>query len=366
MKYSENKSSNLKEVFKDINKKYGESAVGFAAENADLDIEVWDTNVFSLNYVLGNNGMAKGRVYEMFGLSSAGKTTAALHILSQIQKQGGKVCFIDAEFSFNADHAKKIGLNLDELVFAQPETGEQAFDLMEKLIHSGEIAAIVVDSTAALVPSHELEGAISDSNVALQARMISKGLRMLTGVLAKTKTIVIFISQVRSKIGSFIGPSSESSGGNALKFYASVRLEVAKIKTLKDGDKSIGNRLKITAVKNKVSEPFGKAEIDLYFNSGFDLYGEALEYGESLGVVSRSGNSYTFEGEKIGVGKDNAKLFLISNESLYEKLREAIKKCESEKLSQKETGKEGSSEVDKEESGKSAGKEKDQPTKKGK
>lgn len=321
----------LKDVFKTINKKYGEDAVGFAAENKDMEIEVWDTNCFSLNHVLGNGGLAKGRVYEFFGEPSSGKTTAALFLIAQIQKAGGKAAFLDAEFSFNLDHAAKIGVNTEELIFAQPNSGEEAFELIEKLVHTGEVSIIVVDSTAALVPSRELEGAIEDSNVALQARMISKGLRMITGAVAKTKTIVIFISQVRSKIGSFAGPSSESSGGNALKFYASVRLDVRKIKGIKDDDKVIGNRLKIVATKNKVAAPFGEAEVDLYFTSGFDLLGEALDYGEVIGAVVRSGNSYIFEGEKIGVGREASKLYLMANNEVYEKLKGAIQRAEESK-----------------------------------
>lgn len=327
----EKDSASLKEVFKTLNKKYGEGVISFAADNKELNIEVWDTNCFSLNHVLGNGGLAKGRVYEFYGAPSSGKTTASLFLLAQIQKKGGRCAFIDAEFSFNADHAKKIGVNIDDLVFAQPANGEEAFDLIEKLVHTGEVSVIVVDSTAALVPTHELEGEITDSNVALQARMISKGLRMITGAVAKTKTIVIFISQVRSKIGSFAGPTSESSGGNALKFYSSVRLEVHKIKTLKEEEKVIGNRLKIVATKNKVASPFGEAEVDLYFESGFDLYGEALEYGETIGVVNKTGNTYVFDGEKLGVGKDNAKSYLMENTALYEKLRTTIQDSENRK-----------------------------------
>jgi len=276
MKLEANPSS-LKDVFKEINKKYGENTVTFASENDSIGIEVWDTNCFSLNHVLGNDGLAKGRVYEFYGEPSSGKTTAALFLMAQIQKQGGRAAFIDAEFSFNEDHAKKIGVDVESLVFAQPTCGEEAFDLIERLVHTGEIAIIVVDSTAALVPGKELEGNIEDSNVALQARMISKGLRMITGAVAKTKTIVIFISQVRAKIGSFAGPSSEASGGNALKFYASVRLEVRKIKTLKEEEKVIGNRLKIIATKNKVASPFGESEVDLFFGFvGFNIVFELL------------------------------------------------------------------------------------------
>lgn len=337
MKQPENGLS-LKDVFKTINKKYGEDTVAFAAENKDMAIEVWNTNCFSLNHVLGNGGLAKGRVYEFFGEPSSGKTTAALFLIAQIQKAGGKAAFLDAEFSFNLDHAAKIGVNTDELIFAQPNSGEEAFDLIEQLVHTGEVSIIVVDSTAALVPSRELEGAIEDSNVALQARMISKGLRMITGIVAKTKTIVIFISQVRAKIGSFMGPSSESSGGNALKFYASVRLDVRKIKGIKDGDKVIGNRLKIVATKNKVAAPFGEAEVDLYFTSGFDLYGEALDYGEVVGAVTRSGNSYIFGGEKIGVGREASKLYLMTHDDAYEKLKEAIRGFEDAEKRKSEAG----------------------------
>lgn len=319
----QDETSSLKDVFKDINKKYGDT-IGYAGDNEGIAIETWDTGCLSLNHVLGNGGLAKGRVYELFGSPSDGKSTASMFLVAQIQKQGGKCAYIDAEYTFNEDHAKKIGIDVDKLIFAQPETGEQAADIIEKLIHTGEMALIVVDSSAALVPSKELEGSIEDSNIALQARMMSKLLRMITGAVAKTKTIVIFISQTRDKIGMFTGPTKDTTSGNALKFYASVRLEVKKIKQLKDGDEIVGNRIKMTAVKNKVAPPFREAEVDLYFQSGFDMYGDLVDYAEKTGAVSKTGNTYSFNGEKIAVGRDATKEAIKNNQTLYEQIKESV------------------------------------------
>jgi len=330
----------LKSVFKEIGKKYGEGAIPLFGNEVE-NIEVWDTGCFSLNYILGNGGIAKGRVYELFGQPSSGKSTAALYLISQIQKMGGKAAYIDAEFSLNTNHAKNIGVDLEDLIISKPRTGEIAFNVIEGLIKTDEIDIIVVDSTAALVPEKEMQGDIADSTVALQARMMAKGLRKLTGAIAQTKTIVIFISQVRAKIGMYGGHATEASGGNAIKFYSSVRLEVRRLKMIEENGKMIGNRLKITAVKNKVSAPNGSMEVDLYYNSGFDLVGDLLDYGEKKEVVQKNGRTYIFGDEKIGVGREQAKLRLTSDRTLYEDIRKAINEAEerSEETFGKETEK---------------------------
>jgi len=335
-------SDNLKDTLKELNKLFGEGAVGFASKNENIGIETWDTNCFSLNRILGNGGLAKGRVYELFGLPSGGKSTAALFLVAQIQKQGGAAAYIDAEFTFNDEHAAKIGVDMDKLIFAQPSSGEEAFKIIDELIHTGALSIIVVDSSAALVPQKELDGEIEDSNVALQARMMSKGLRVLTGAIAKTKTIVIFISQTRAKIGMFAGPSTDSTGGNAVKFYASVRLDVKGIKALKEGEETVGNRLKITAVKNKVATPFRSAEVDLYFQSGFDLFGDTLDYGEQSKVIQKIGNTYSFGAEKIGVGRSSSIENLKNNSKLYASIREKIKETEDRGKETKNHSKNGS------------------------
>jgi recombination protein RecA len=311
-------------IFKDVTKKYGDGSISLASER-DTNIEAWDTGSAGLNYVLGNGGIAKGRIIEVFGAFSSGKTTATLFLIAQIQKQGGRCAFIDSEFSFSVEYAKAIGVNVDKLIFAQPSSGEEAIDIVQKLVESREVALIVVDSTAALVPLHELEGEITDSNVALQARLISKGLRMMTAPCAYTKTTVIFISQTRAKIGGYqTGPMSESTGGNALRFYSSIRLEVKKLEQIKEGTEVVGNRLKITAVKNKVSNPFRSVDLDLYFASGFDLKGEMLDRSIEKGIIEKSGNTYSFAGEKIGVGKENVRKVLIENEELYQKILKSL------------------------------------------
>ena len=315
----------LKEVFAETNKKYGASSIAFAGDLDSTGIEVWPTNSYGLDYILGNGGLPKGRIIEVYGEPSMGKTSAALYLIAQIQKQGGMCAFVDVEFSFNADHAEKIGVDVSKLIFAQPSSGEEAFELIEKLVHTGEVALVVVDSTAALVPMKELEGDISDSNVALQARMMSKGLRMITGAAAKSKTTVMFISQTRSKIGFMqTGPQHESTAGQALKFYASCRIEVKRVKTLKEGEETVGNRLKIIAVKNKVAWPFRTAEVDLLFASGFDTRGETLEKAEELGIITKTGNTYSFDGVKLGVGREKAIEYLTLNPEKYAQLRKEI------------------------------------------
>lgn len=324
MKQSDSALS-LSDVLKNVNKKYGAGTLSYAEDNEGLEVEVMPTGCFSLDDVLGIGGLPKGRVIDVYGAPSSGKTALCMHLMAQVQKNGGSAAFIDAEFSFSSDYARKLGVDTEKLVFMQPDTGEEAFEVIEKLVHTGEIDLIVVDSTAALVPSSELEGEITDHNVALQARLLSKGLRMITGAAAKTKTTIIFISQVRDKIGSFVGPATDSTGGKAIKFFSSVRLEVNRIKSIEGDNKSvIGNRLKIKAVKNKVAPPFKEAEIELYFESGIDLAVDALEFGEKLGVVGKSGNTYLFAGEKIAVGRDGAANALRANKTLYENLKKAI------------------------------------------
>jgi len=320
------KELSLSEALKEINKKYGnDSLIKVSDLDERIKIDSLSTSCLSLNNVFACGGMPRGRIIEIFGMPSHGKTTLALFLVAEVQKNGGKAAWIDAEFSFSQNYANKIGVDTKNLFLSQPNTGEMAFDIVESLIKTNEIDIIVIDSTAALVPESELEGEIYDQKIALQARLISKGLRMITGLAAKTKTTIIFISQVRDKIGSFLGPTKVSGGGNALKFYSSVRLEVTKVKTIKDGDENvIGNRLKIEAVKNKVGLPFRKTEIDLYFERGIDIIADIFDVGVIKNTINKSGNTYSFKDIKLGVGRENCIDFL-NNKDNEKILKEIVK-----------------------------------------
>lgn len=331
MKLDEKKT--LKDVFKKTNQEFGIGSISFADENDNLVVESIPTGCLSLDDVFGIGGLPRGRIMDIFGMQSAGKTALCLHLIAQVQKQGFRAAFIDAEFSFSSGYAKKLGVDTDKLIFMQPTTAEQAFTVIEELVHTGEVALIVVDSTAALVPEKELDGEISDAHVALQARMLSKALRMITGAAARTKTTVIFISQVRDKIstGFQLGPPTDSTGGKALKFFASVRLEVSKLKSITGSAKAvIGNHLKIKGVKNKMAPPFKEAEIDLYFERGIDLASDTLLHAERTEVVEHAGNSFSFAGEKFALGRENAVEVLSANPELYEKVCKAIEKKNNE------------------------------------
>lgn len=319
------KKQSLSEVVKELNKKYGAETITTVDKKENTILEVFSTNCYSLDKIFGTGGLPKGRIFDIYGEPSHGKSTIAMFIVAQIQKQGGTAVWVDTEFSMSSDYARLVGIDTSKLFLVQPFTGEQALGILEQFASSGEVDVIVVDSTGALLPSKELEGDIEDHNIALQARMMSKVLRMITPSCAKNKTSVIFISQTRSKIGVFTGPTKTTTGGTALAFYSAVRLNVQKIKTLKGkGDEVIGNRLRITATKNKVGKPFRSAEIDLYFEKGIDIVGDLLDVATDKKIVAREGNTYSYAKQKLGVGRNDAIDFLEKNVEILEKIKEQL------------------------------------------
>lgn len=289
-----------------------------------LDVDSIPTGCVSLDIALGIGGVPRGRIIEIYGPESSGKTTLAQHIVAEVQKRGGLAAFIDAEHALDPEYAKKIGVNIKELFIAQPDTGEQALEITETLVRSNAIDVIVIDSVAALVPKAELEGDMGDSHMGLQARLMSQALRKLAGIVSKTKTTVIFINQIRMKIGVFFGNPETTTGGNALKFYASVRIEVRRAATLKQGEKIVGNRVKVKIVKNKVAPPFKTCEFDIMYNEGISLAGDLLDQGVLMQIIEKNGNSYSYGETKFGVGRENAKKFLHDTPKLLSELRKKI------------------------------------------
>jgi recombination protein RecA len=315
----------LSEVLKDIKKEYGTDVVLDMNNSETGKVEALSTGCYSLDSVFGCGGMPKGRIIDVYGAPSSGKSTLAMFLAGNVQRNGGKTAWLDAEFCFASNYATKVGINTKDLLLFQPESAEQAIDITLKLVESGEVSLIVIDSTAALVPETELEGEIRDSQVALQARILSKGLRMITGIASKSKTTIIFISQVRDKIGYFVGPTTDSTGGKALKFYSSVRLKVDKVKSHKDSkDVVVGNRLKIEASKNKVGLPFRSCEIDLYFEKGIDVVGDIFDVAVANGIISKEGNTYSYAGNKLAVGRDSSTEQLKADEKIYSLIKEQV------------------------------------------
>ncbi|MFH1233978.1 MAG: recombinase RecA [Patescibacteria group bacterium] len=307
-----------------IKEKYGEGAIMRFGEAMKSDIDAVPTGCLSLDIALGIYGVPRGRIIEIFGPEASGKTTLAQHIIAEAQKMGGTAAFIDAEHALDPEYAEKIGINIKEMLISQPDTGEQALEILETLVRSNAIDVIVVDSVAALVPQKEIEGDMGDSHMGLQARLMSQALRKLTGIISKTKTVVIFINQIRMKIGVFFGNPETTTGGMALKFYSSVRVEVRRAAMIKQGDKIIGNRVKCKVVKNKVAAPFRTCEFDIMYNEGISISGDLLDAGVVYGVVSKSGNSYGFGEIKLGVGRENAKRFLRADKKLMKEIRKKI------------------------------------------
>lgn len=305
---------------------YGDGAIMKFGEAKTSDIDSVPTGCLSLDLALGIGGVPRGRIIEIFGPEASGKTTLAQHIISEVQKLGGIAAFIDAEHALDPDYAKKIGINVKEMLISQPDTGEQALEILETLVRSNAIDVVVVDSVAALVPKKEIEGDMGDAQMGLQARLMSQALRKLTGVVSKTKTIVIFINQVRMKIGVFFGNPETTTGGTALKFYSSVRIEVRRSAQIKQGDRIIGNRVKAKIVKNKVSAPFKTCEFDIMYNEGISLSGDILDTGTFYGVITKRGNAYNFGEVKLGVGRENAKKFLREDKKLMDTMRKQIMK----------------------------------------
>ncbi len=308
-----------------IERQFGKGSVMRLGDETRAPVEVIPTGAISLDLALGIGGLPRGRVVEIYGPESSGKTTVALHAVANAQALGGIAAFIDAEHALDPEYAKKLGVDTDALLVSQPDTGEQALEIADMLIRSGAIDLIVVDSVAALVPRAEIEGEMGDSHVGLQARLMSQALRKMTGALSQTSTTCIFINQLREKIGVFFGSPETTTGGKALKFYASVRMDVRRIETLKDGTEPVGNRTRIKVVKNKMAPPFKQAEFDILYGHGISREGSLLDLGVEHGIVRKSGAWYTYEGDQLGQGKENSRNFLRDNPDLANEIEKKIK-----------------------------------------
>jgi recombination protein RecA len=319
------KSKSLDAVMAQIEKQHGKGAVMRLGDDTRPPIDVIPTGSIALDVALGIGGLPRGRVVEIYGPESSGKTTVALHAVANAQKAGGIAAFIDAEHALDPSYAAKLGVDTDALLVSQPDTGEQALEIADMLIRSGAIDIIVVDSVAALVPRAEIEGEMGDSHVGLQARLMSQALRKLTGTISTTGTTAIFINQLREKIGVMFGSPETTTGGKALKFYASVRLDVRRIETLKDGTDAVGNRTRVKVVKNKVSPPFKQAEFDIIYGQGISREGGLIDMGVEQGFVRKAGAWYTYDGDQLGQGKENARSFLRDNPDLADELEKKIK-----------------------------------------
>ncbi|MCR5223989.1 MAG: recombinase RecA [Bacilli bacterium] len=315
----------LEEVMAEIEKQFGKGSIMKLSEDSKVEVETVPTGSLSLDIALGAGGFPKGRIIEIFGPESSGKTTIALQAVAEVQKQGGRAAFIDAEHALDPVYAKALGVNLEELLLSQPDTGEQALEICEALVRSGAVQIVVIDSVAALVPQAEIEGEMGDSHVGLQARLMSQALRKLAGIINKTNTIAIFINQLREKVGIMFGNPETTTGGRALKFYASVRLDVRRGEQIKLGDSVIGNRTTIKVVKNKVAPPFKTATVDMMYGEGVSYEGELVDLGVEAGVLEKSGAWYSYNGEKIGQGKENTKIFLKNNPDMESEVDQAIR-----------------------------------------
>jgi recombination protein RecA len=312
-----------------IEKQFGKGAIMKLGEGHKIDVETISTGSLSLDLALGG-GIPKGRIIEIYGPESSGKTTLALHVLAEVQKSGGLAAFVDAEHALDPEYAGKIGVNLNDLLISQPDTGEQALEITETLVRSNAVDLIIVDSVAALVPRAEIEGEMGDSHMGLQARLMSQALRKLTGVISKSKVTVIFINQLRMKIGVMFGNPETTAGGQALKYYASVRLDIRRSEQIKDADNVIGNKVKVKVVKNKVAAPFKVAEFDIMYNEGISVAGDLLELGVKHDLIEKSGAWYAYKGEKIGQGREAAKQYLNDHDKEMKELAASIRKAAAE------------------------------------
>ena len=320
------KDKALEAALLQIDKKFGKGSVmSLGDDSARLDVEAISTGSVSLDIACGIGGLPRGRIIEIFGPESSGKTTLALHVIAEAQKEGGKAAFIDAEHALDPVYAKALGVNIDELLVAQPDTGEDALEICEMLVRSGAIEVVVIDSVAALVPKSEIEGDMGDSHVGLQARLMSQALRKITGVANKTGTTIVFINQLREKIGVMFGNPETTTGGRALKFYASVRLDVRRVESIKNGDMVVGNRTRVKIVKNKVAPPFRMTEFDIMYGKGISRSGDLLDCGVDAGLIDKSGAWYSYKGERIGQGRENTKGYLESHPELMDLLESQIK-----------------------------------------
>ena len=319
------KDKALEDVLASLEKQFGKGAVMLLGDNKHAEVEVSSSGSLTLDLALGVGGYPKGRIIEIYGPESSGKTTFALHAIAEIQKKGGRAAFIDAEHALDPVYAKNLGVNINELLLSQPDTGEQALEICEALVRSNAINIVVIDSVAALVPQAEIDGEMGDSHVGLQARLMSQALRKLGGTINKTKTIAIFINQLREKVGVMFGNPETTPGGRALKFYSSVRLEVRRGEAIKIGDSIIGSKTNIKVVKNKVAPPFKTATVDIMYGEGVSKEGELIDLGSECGVLEKTGSWYAYNGEKLGQGKENVKLLLKDNKELATEIENKIR-----------------------------------------
>lgn len=336
------KKKALENAIASIDKQFGKGAVMKLGDNVGMNVDVISTGALGLDLALGVGGLPRGRIIEIYGPESSGKTTVALHVIAEAQKNGGEAAFIDAEHALDPIYAKALGVDIDNLIVSQPDTGEQALEIVEALVRSGAIDVIVIDSVAALVPKAEIDGEMGDSHVGLHARLMSQALRKLSGVINKSKTTAIFINQLREKVGVMFGNPETTTGGRALKFYASMRLDVRRIETIKSGDQMLGNRTRVKIVKNKVAPPFKQAEFDIMYGEGISKAGDILDCAVSEKIVEKAGSWYSYAGDRIGQGRENVKKWLDENPNVLEdikvKLLGTIKPAAEEDLKVDEDG----------------------------
>ena len=321
---ADNKKQTLENALKQIESQFGKGTIMKLGAKEAVEVPSISTGSFSLDKALGIGGLPKGRVVEIYGPESSGKTTLTLQIIAECQKAGGSAAFIDAEHALDPEYAKALGVDIDELLLSQPDTGEQALEVTDMLVKSGSLDVIVVDSVAALVPRAELEGDMGDSHVGLQARLMSQALRKITGSIQKSNTLVIFINQIRMKIGVMFGSPETTTGGNALKFYSSVRLDIRRVGAIKDGDEIVGNETRVKVVKNKMAPPFKVVDFQILYGKGINRMAEIIEYAVKKGTIEKAGSWYSFEGDKIGQGIGNASQFLVDNPKVLEKVEQSI------------------------------------------
>lgn len=324
---SSEKFQAAQEAISQIKERFGEGSIMRLGEAKAMQVEAISTGCLSLDLALGVGGVPRGRIIEVYGPESSGKTTLAQHIVAEVQANGGVAAFVDAEHALDPDYAQKIGVNIEELFISQPDTGEQALEIVDTLVRSSAVDVVVVDSVAALTPKAEIEGDMGDTHVGRQARLMSQALRKLAAIVSKSNTTVVFINQIRMKIGVMFGNPETTPGGNALKFYSSVRIEVRRSAQIKQAEKIIGNRVKVKIVKNKVAPPFRRCEFDIMYNEGISISGDLLDLGVETKVLNKKGNSYVYGEERLGVGRENAKQALRSNKKLMKALRKDIQKA---------------------------------------
>ena len=348
MTISADKEKALETAMSQVERQFGKGSIMKLGSRPVVQVPVISTSSLALDKALGIGGLPRGRVIEIYGPEASGKTTLALHAVAEAQKKDGIAAFIDAEHALDTAYAKKLGVNCDDLLVAQPDTGEQALEIADMLVRSGAIDVVVIDSVAALVPRAEIEGEMGDSHMGLQARLMSQAMRKLTGTISKTMTSIIFINQIRMKIGVVFGNPETTTGGNALKFYSSVRLDIRRIGAIKDGQEVIGNRTRVRVVKNKMAPPFTEAEFDITYGEGISKTGDLIDVGVNAGIVDKSGSWYSYQGERIGQGRENVKRFLADNrdiyDDIYQKSREAlgfVKKEEKEAAGEQRNGEGG-------------------------